>query len=185
MKIIKLSLSLIVIIPVAIYGFNYFNLQKPLSDYMGSDNRNSGIKVTVHFQNYIDTSKVVFDIDSIQNSSKMDVFRVLLNFSALKKQSDYSEIILSYKGKPKFIVPGEYFKQLGIEFGTQNPIYTIRTFPEHIENLDGSNPYEKWTGGLLGVLQKQMEDFNDFHRRWYDSDMPNIEPGKNLVLDGL
>ena len=25
----------------------------------------------------------------------------------------------------------------------------------------------QWSGGLLGVLNAQMEDFNKFHREWY------------------
>jgi len=34
-------------------------------------------------------------------------------------------------------------------------------------NPGGSRAYSGWIGGVLGVLEKQMEDFNDFHKKWY------------------
>lgn len=43
----------------------------------------------------------------------------------------------------------------------------MRTFPEHVLDMQGQPVYSEWTGGLLGVLNKQMEDFNDFNKKWY------------------
>jgi hypothetical protein len=31
--------------------------------------------------------------------------------------------------------------------------------------------YPEWTGGALGVLSKQMEDFSDVHDKWYLDDL--------------
>jgi len=58
-----------------------------------------------------------------------------------------------------------------MEYESQNPVYTIRTFPENLYTIDGKNVYGEWTGGLLGVVTKQMEDFNDFHKKWYIDEM--------------
>ena len=58
-------------------------------------------------------------------------------------------------------------KTLGEEYGQQNPIYTVRTFPENLFLTDGTNAYGQWTGGMLGVLGKQMEDFADFNKKWF------------------
>jgi len=60
---------------------------------------------------------------------------------------------------------------LGKEYSWQNPVYTIRTFPENLINLDGSMAYPEWTGGWLRVTGKQMEDFNNFHKKWYLEDI--------------
>jgi len=49
----------------------------------------------------------------------------------------------------------------------QNPVYTMRTFPQNVYALDGSPAFETWSGGLLGVLGKQLEDFSEFHKQWY------------------
>jgi hypothetical protein len=47
----------------------------------------------------------------------------------------------------------------------------MRTFSENLVTPDGQRAFPVWTGGLLGVLQKQMEDFNEFHQRWYIRDL--------------
>ena len=54
-----------------------------------------------------------------------------------------------------------------MEFGTQNPVYTLRTLPENIRNLDGTHPYGTWTGGWLGVTSRQMEDLKQFSNDWF------------------
>ena len=64
---------------------------------------------------------------------------------------------MANKGEIKFKLKGDYFKQLGEEYSYQNPIYTTRTFPENILNLDGTNAYSRWTGGIIGVTEKQIE----------------------------
>jgi hypothetical protein len=101
----------------------------------------------------------------------MDVFRVFLQFAARMKDQRISRVELAHHGVTKFLVPGEYFAQLGAEYGEQNPIYTIRTFPEHLYLPDGTPAYGTWTGGVLGVMTKQMDDFNDAQHKWYIDDL--------------
>ncbi|MNU11538.1 hypothetical protein D3C72_2594780 [compost metagenome] len=50
-------------------------------------------------------------------------------------------------------------------------MYTIRTFPQNVWKLDGTAAYETWTGGMLGVLSKQMEDVNQFAKDWFIADL--------------
>jgi hypothetical protein len=50
-------------------------------------------------------------------------------------------------------------------------VYTVRTFPENLLTPKGSRAYSEWTGGWLGVLGKQTEDFTDFHKKWYLEDV--------------
>lgn len=33
--------------------------------------------------------------------------------------------------------------------------------PSHVYNLDGTPAYETWSGGWLGVMNKQLEDLDD------------------------
>jgi hypothetical protein len=47
----------------------------------------------------------------------------------------------------------------------------MRTLPENIHQLDGSAAYGTWTGGLLGVWGKQMEDLGKFSEDWYLRDL--------------
>lgn len=157
---------------VMVYGWNYLMLQLPMSEVIQEDGRNSGVSVSAHYSYYLDPTTLVYDLrDVSMTNSKADVFRVLLQYSAKMKSRRYDRVLLAFRGETKFVLDGAYFQQLGEEYGTQNPVYTIRTFPSHLKRPDGSDSYGTWTGGLLGVLGKEMEDFNDFHDRWYFRDM--------------
>jgi len=136
------------------------------------DPRNNGVEVSVHFGYYINPSILVYDLKSISGANSMvDVFRVFLQFAEKVQSKKFDVVELSFRGKTKFKINGDYFQTLGKEYSWQNPVYKMRTFPENLMNYDGSRAYPMWTGGLLGVTTKQMEDFNDFHKKWYLEDM--------------
>lgn len=69
------------------------------------------------------------------------------------------------------MITGTYFKELGETYDTQNPIYILRTFAEHVSNIDGTKPYGSLNGGALGVLAGEMDYFKDFSRKWYGDDL--------------
>ena len=134
------------------------------------DPRNEGIEVNVYAEE--SASILIYDLRGVSDKNSMaDVFRVFLQFADKTKEVKYKTIKLAFRNKIKFIIEGEYFQKLGREHSVQNPVYTIRTFPEHLLFPDGKRAYSSWTGGLIGVAQKQMEDFNDFHKKWYLNDL--------------
>jgi hypothetical protein len=49
-------------------------------------------------------------------------------------------------------------------------MYTIRTFPQHVTDMNGIQPFPEYTGGVLGVLNKELEEFNDMNKQWYQND---------------
>ncbi len=168
MKKITIPLMALFLIVASIYGYNYFKLQSVMNDVLSNDHRNGGIKVRTTFENFINTDILLYNLTQVSNKKSMaDVFRVFLQFSESVSSYDFDKIILAHNGKKKFLIDGEYFKKIGKEFDFQNPVYTTRTFPEHLNNLDGTPAYPGWTGGWLGVVGKQIEDFNDFHKQWY------------------
>jgi hypothetical protein len=151
---------------------NYVFVQRHLSSVVYTDPRNNGITVFAHYKFFLLPTSVVFDLRRVSGeSSPADVSRVLLQFAQALKDNTYTDVTLSYRGTSKFVLKGEYFRTRGIEYGTQNPVYTMRTFPENVYKLDGSPAFGTWTGGWLGVLGKQMDDFNEFHKQWYIADM--------------
>ena len=169
-KFIVLATLLIIIIG-SIWLWNYFSLQQELNSVIKEDHRNSGIDVSVHYSSYIIPNRLVYNLTSISASNRAaDVFRVFLQFTEKMKRKNFDAVELEHNGKIKFIIDGDYFNQLGREYGFQNPIYTMRTFPSKLKNPDGTQAYSEWTGGWLGVLNKQMEHFNDFHKKWYIND---------------
>lgn len=170
-KVIGLFFSL-TLLGGGIFLFNDAAVGKSLAEVLKSDPRNSGIIVRSHYKNYVQPSTLVIDIKSVSfKKSNADVFRVLLQFAAAVEESDFEYVELQSQGITKYILDGEYFQNLGKEYGVQNPIYTIRTFPENLQKPDGSRAFEKWTGGALGVLNAQLEDVSEFHQEWYMNDI--------------
>lgn len=149
-------------------------LQPKMKEVIKEDLRNDGIEISVHFKNYVDSSTIIYNLKSISDDKSMaDVFRVFLQFAekTYSSSTETNTLELQFRGKTKFKITGDYFRMLGEEYSWQNPVYTMRTFPENLMNPDGSDAYPEWTGGWLGVMGKQVEDFNDFHKKWWLDDM--------------
>jgi hypothetical protein len=147
-------------------------LQRVMQKNLEGDPRNKGIEALVYFSNLNDPSTLVFDLQKVSGTNSMtDVFRVLLQFAENIQTKKFERVELAYLGRTKFKLDGGYFQQIGQERSWQNPVYTIRTFPENLKNPDGSRAYPEWTGGWLGITGKQFEDVNDFHRKWYVEEM--------------
>jgi len=145
-----------------------------MNEVIKEDPRNDGIEISVHFKNYVDSSTIIYNLKSVSGDKSMaDIFRVFLQFAekTYLASTKIDAVELQFRGKTKFKITGEYFLTLGEEYSWQNPIYTMRTFPENLMNPDGSEAYPEWTGGLLGVMGKQVEEFNDFHQKWWLDDM--------------
>lgn len=168
MKKLSQIFLFLALIGIGIFSINYYFLKLPFSSVIDAESRNKGINADIHYQYYVVPSTLVFNIKDISGEkSPADVFRVFLQFSAKLKDRNFEKIVLANKGKEKFYLSGEYFRTLGQEFGTQNPIYTIRTFPENLYKPDGTKAFGSWSGGLLGVVKEQMNDFLEFHKQWY------------------
>ena len=155
----------------SVWIYNETTLQKPLQQVLVSDPRNHMVRARAHFDGWIDTHSVVFDLNDVAGeTSQMDVFRVLLQYAKEQRDHRYQRIILAAYGQKKFVVPGDYFQKLGQEYDTQNPVYTVRTFSHHVSTMDGANPFPEPDGGILWVVKQEMEQFTDFNKRWYLDD---------------
>jgi len=147
---------------------NNIILQQALEEVL---NNNEGIKAKAYLSKKDNETILIYDLTSISGQvTSAGVFRTFLQYSDKLKLYHFDNVFLSYKGEKKFLLDGNYFQQLGKEYEFQNPIYTVRTFPENLKNPDGANAYSKWTGGMIGVMNKQMEDFSDFNKKWYLND---------------
>lgn len=170
-KFIYLAVGLSMI-TASIFSVNYWFVGAALSDAIESDSRNVGVEASAHYENYIFPSVLVFDLRKVSGTnSPADVFRIFLQFSFRVKDKSFERVQLAHNGIVKFQIRGDFFQKLGREFEQQNPIYTIRTFPENVHRPDGTPAFGTWTGGMLGVLSQQMKDFNKFHQEWYINDI--------------
>ena len=172
---LTLTVLLLCLVIAAIWAWNYSALQRPLGEVLSDDSRNDGIEARAHFGAYLQPRILVFNLTTVDASkAPADVFRVLLQFAAAVKVRNFETIVLAHRGVPKFHLDGAYFHQIGEEYSVQNPVFTMRTFPEHLVRPDGSRAFEQWTGGWLGVLNEQLEDFGEFHKQWYVDDLATL-----------
>jgi hypothetical protein len=171
-KTIITILILGILATVGSFGAKSAFLQLQANWAVQADTRNAGYKVRIHNQYYCLRTILVFDLRRVSpNGARADTFRVLLQVAEALSEKTFERVYLAYKGQHKFIVEGNYFKTLGQEYDFQNPTFTARTFPEHLFDLTGSQVFATWTGGLIGVVAEQMDDFNEFHELWYMDDI--------------
>lgn len=176
LRVRKWGFILVLVTPIVsaavVMGVNYLSLGVPLSRILAADPRNEGISARAHYGYYLLPDTVVFDLRTVSPTSKpVDIFRVLLQYSVELKSKHFERVELAHRGVVKFVLKGTYFETLGVEHGTQNPVYTMRTFPENVYRPDGAPAFGRWTGGLLGVVKEQFSDFNTFHMEWYIADL--------------
>src|ERR1700722_5803426 len=139
-RIIFLLVAVLIVIAVCgVWAFNYVSVDKPLQGVLTKDSRNQVLTARAHFDDWVDTSTIVFDVTGISaNATRMDVFRALLQYAEAMKDRHLTKLILAARRTGKFTLDGSYFQDLGKEFRTQNPMYTIRKFPTHLVAMDGS-----------------------------------------------
>jgi transposase len=161
-------LAIPLILVLIVYLTNFFSLQIKMISVIQEDYRNKGIEVSVHYENYINPNILIYDLKKVSpDKSKADVFRVFLQFADKIQDKQFKNIHIAYKGIVEFTFNGDDFQTIGKEYSWQNPTYTMRTFPEKLYTPDGIKAFSSWEGGILGVLNEQMQDFNDFHDKWY------------------
>lgn len=151
--------------------FNIVNLLYPAYSIKSLDERNKGMTAIAYYNWLVSPKEIVFDLVSMDGQqSALDVTRYMMQFSEAVKDRTFNKVYIAHNGKKKFYFKGDYFKNMGTEYKTQNPMYTLRTMPENTYKLDGSKAFETWTGGVLGVLGQQMKDFTELHKLWYVND---------------
>lgn len=79
---VSIFLGCLVLVAASVFGINYVNLQRPLTALIDSDKRNGGISIRAHYDNYLPSKTLVFDIRDIDGEkSPLDVFRLFLQFA--------------------------------------------------------------------------------------------------------
>ena len=168
----KKFIGIVTIASITILSLNYLLLLMPANSALGKDIRNKGVKIYPHYDFYLNPKILVINIKNIdQEKSTADVFRTFYIIAEEFKDKEFNKVYLAYKGEKKFFITGTYFKDIGSSYSYQNPIYMLRTFPENTYSLNGNIAYSEWTGGILGVTSRQMEDLNALANRWIIEDL--------------
>lgn len=115
---------------------------------------------------------IVYDVwDLGRTASQAEVLGGFMRFADEMKDRESREVRLASPGQTKFILSGHDFAVMGDEYFYQNPVYTIRTFPEKLSRPDGRPAFDNWSGGFIGVISAQMDDVNELGRQWYLNDL--------------
>lgn len=131
----------------------------------------TGAETVVYRRDLFGGNDLVFNVQSASGELSMaDMTRRLLKGAEALKEQQFKRVYLASKGQEKFYFEGAYFQQIGETRLTENPVYTARTMPENVHDLDGSPAFQTWSGGLLGVVGAQMDDFQQFHMKWWADD---------------
>ena len=169
--------ALVVLILGGTWAVNYFTVNTKLQHVLSTDPRNRVCKANAHFGGWVNPRTLVFDVTGITgDATRLDIFRAFLEFAEAMKDRHFTKVVLAARGTSKFTLDGNYFQELGREYSTQNPMYTVRTFPPHLAAMDGTKPFSEYDGGLFAVLQKEMEQFTDFSDQWYLKDLQAGSP---------
>jgi hypothetical protein len=158
-----------VLVAILVFAANYGLVTRPVNQALAADTRNAGYALWAHYRWFVDPGTLVLDLRRAEAAAPIDLFRGLFQsaaaFAAENRQFD--RVILARAGEPVFVLKGESYATLGREFQAgQNPVFLIRTLPEKLFRPSGEQAYPQWTGGLLGVVGKQMEDANKVARDW-------------------
>ena len=166
------TLFLLIIITVSACGDE---LKTEMEDILEMDSRNQSINFSLQNRG----KSLDFCVHNLSDeASTMDVFRVFLHTADYLKNRQFEKVTLCFRNETRFILDGADFSVIGQDFETQNPMYTVRTFPEKLSLPDGQAAYETHSGGLFYLMRVQMEDFNDMNNVWYMNELAAEQKAK-------
>ena len=163
------ALSGFLLILILIWAANFFLVTNPVRTALQTDPRNERYRLVAHYRYFVDPSTLVLDIRDLDGAAPADLFRGLFQSAEALHDAGrtFSTVALSRSRTVVFYMDGADFDRIGQEYGGgQNIVYLVRTLPEKLHEPDGSAAYGTWTGGILGVALKQMEDVADAGKRW-------------------
>ena len=154
---------------VIMIGTNVLRVQMPAQEALRNTDE---ITVGAYYRFGVMPDAIVFDLWHVgDEASGALILGRFFQFAEEMKDREFREVRLAHKGKTKFVLDGDDFQDIGKQLSWQNPMYLIRTFPERLKTTEGRQAYDTWTGGMIGVLNAQMEDVNEMTHEWYLKDM--------------
>lgn len=166
-KALKIGGSIAVLL-IAVVAVNWVRVTVPVKESLKGRDEVSAIG---YYRWGVVPGSIVYDLRDVGlQASSAGVIGGFFAFAEEMKDRDFNEVLLAWRGEVRFRLPGDDFKEIGEEFSWQNPVYLLRTLPERLETPEGQRAFDTWTGGMLGVLNQQMDDVNSFTDQWFMRD---------------
>lgn len=162
-------LGIIVVLSVGVWGTNRLLVGSLVTNAVNSDDRNASMTVRAHFAYYLFPNELVINLAEVGEASPADLGRVLFQSAEAfhDRGRTFRHVVLAGSGNPVFQIQGADFAELGNQFSYgENPVYMVRKLPSKLFHPDGTQAYNEWSGGLLGVVGREMEDYTDAMASW-------------------
>lgn len=169
MKVVLRMLVSSVLICGLILAANWFSVASLARSAWAEDARNASVRIWAYHPYFVRPNGLVLDVHEVgAGGARIDVTRMIFQAAAAFRDRSFADITLAFRGSARFILPGDEFQAIGRLYAAgENPVFLIRTLPERLRNPDGTRAFSEWTGGVIGVMNRQMEDHNTMHDRWY------------------
>ena len=126
------------------------------------------VMADAYYDGTISTDVVVFDLIDGGSSTarRIDPVHLLLQFSDELDLYSVRHVILARNGTKKFKIASSDLRPLAESYANGGRPWAFNNLPASVRTMSGMQAYGEWTGGWLGVMQKQAEDLNDFIAAW-------------------
>ena len=139
-----------------------------LRDKLKSCATHGVVNADVYYGGTIGTDVVVFDLldGGTSDARRIDPVHLFLQFARELDLTSVNRVILARNGREVFSIDASDLRPLADSYDGGGRVWAFNHLPERVRTRNGERAYSEWTGGWLGVLQKQSEDLNDFIKTW-------------------
>ena len=126
------------------------------------------IDVDVYYDGPFASDVIVFDLSDRLTAvaRRIDPVHLLLQFVTKAKSSSLHRIVLAHRGVKLFYVSADDIEELASSYDAGGRIWAFNHLPERCRTMSGTSAYETWSGGWLGVAERQTEDLNSLLEAW-------------------
>jgi len=126
------------------------------------------VTVSVSYSGLVGSDSVVFDLRDGASSGarRIDPVHLLMQFADKLDLSTVVRVVLARDGQPRFYIMGSDLRRLADSYAGGGRIWAFDNLPASVRRVDGTRAFEEWSGGWLGVLERQTKDLGDFITQW-------------------
>lgn len=163
------SLGVAVLLAVVCVGYPWFH-NRELRAKLQSCETYGVINADAYYRHFYSSDTVVFDLLGAGSPSarRIDPVHLVLQFAGKLDLQSIDTVILARNGEGVFIIESADLRELATSYANGGRPWSFNHFPERVYSMTGQPAFGTWSGGLLGVLGKQLEDLEFFIKRWTD-----------------
>lgn len=152
---------------ISVVLVNVFAVNLPISIKLGEDLRNERISVFSYYRFLVDPTTLMVDLWNTDDVTPADLTRVLFQVSEYSQDYPYGRVILSRKGRARFVVDGSSFRGIWEELLRETDSSVIRsTLLESMQRPRGDAVYRHGVGELEHDIEAENVRFANVMIEW-------------------